>query len=324
MKLKIIAERSTILRHIRSFFHTNGYLEVETPVLAPELIPESTIEVFETTFSSDFHGTNQLYLIPSPEVYMKKLIAGGSGNIFQITKSFRNSEQIGREHNPEFTMIEWYTMEADYMDSIAITEKLLLHLTEGREFEWYKHPVETMSINELFIEYISTDLLEYQTIQLLRKKAAELGLNSSKSDTWEDIFNRIFLTLIEPELPRDRPVILYDYPKQIRCLAKEKKGTPWRERWELYIDGIELANCYTEETDSRKVEETLRIEYLKKSAGSRVIPDFDPEYSTMFDKSYPECSGVAMGIDRLIMLLTGEPSIQGVILFPLSDMVGGS
>ncbi len=324
MKIKTIAERSYILSQIRSFFHTNGYLEVETPILAPELIPESTIEVFETTFSSEFHGTKQMYLIPSPEIFMKKLIVLGSGNIFQITKSFRNSEQIGKEHNPEFTMMEWYTMEADYMDSIALTEKFLIHLTEGKDYPWYKKPLVKISINDLFIQNISIDLLKYQTRKSLKEKAVALGLNPFKNDTWEDIFNRIFLTFIEPELPIDRPVILYDYPIQIRCLAKEKRGTPWRERWELYINGIELANCYTEETDSRKVEETFQIEYLKKAAGSSVIPDIDPEYSTMFDKNYPECSGVAMGIDRLVMLLTGEFSIEGVILFPQSDMMGAA
>ncbi len=321
MDVKIIAERSAIITKIRSFFQTKGYLEVETPILATELIPESTIEVFETTFSSEFHGEHQFYLIPSPEVFMKKLIAKGSGNIYQITKSFRNSEQIGKDHNPEFTMLEWYTMDANYMDSIKTTEALFLSLVNENTPTWFKPPFIKKSIEEIFKEYISVDLLKCQTRTLIKAEAVNLGLNIEKSDTWEDIFNRIFLNFIEPELPKDKPFVLYNYPKQILCLAKELKGTPWRERWELYVNGIELANCYSEETDSSKVKNIFETEYIKKASSAKVIPDIDSNYNLIFNKSFPDCSGVALGIDRLIMLLTGSPSIEGVILFPFSDMV---
>ena len=322
MNFDTIAKRSHITSQIRSFFHTMQYLEVETPILSPSLIPESTIEVFETTFSSDFHNSHQLYLIPSPEVFMKKLIAMGSGHIFQITKSFRNSEQIGKDHNPEFTMLEWYTMNADYMDSIHITEKLLSSLITKDDSDWFKTPFIRKSVNELFKEILSIDLLKHQTKTLLSRQALDLGLNPDKNDTWEDVFNRIFLNFIEPKLPKDRPVIIYNYPKQIRCLAKEIKGTPWRERWELYVNGIELANCYSEETDSKKVQTILETEYVKKASSGGVIPDIDTNYNMIFNSGFPECSGVALGIDRLVMLLTGLSDIKGVILFPFSDMVG--
>ncbi len=322
MDIKIIAERSHILSQIRSFFQTKGYLEVETPILAPELIPESTIEVFETTFSSEFHGDYQLYLTPSPEVFMKQLIANGSGNLYQITKSFRNSEQIGKDHNPEFTMLEWYTMEADYMDSIRTTEDLFLSLINENTPSWFKPPFIRKSIEEVFKEYISVDLLKCQTRAFIKAEAENLSLNIEKTDTWEDIFNRIFLNFIEPELPKDKPIVLYNYPKQILCLAKELKGTPWRERWELYVNGMELANCYSEETESSKVKNIFETEYIKKASSSKVIPDIDSNYNLIFNKDFPDCSGVALGIDRLVMLLTGATSIEGVILFPFSDMVG--
>lgn len=322
MDIKIIAERSHILSHIRSYFQTNRYLEVETPILAPELIPESSIEVFETTFSSEFHGERQFYLIPSPEVFMKKLIAMGSGSIFQITKSFRNSEQIGKDHNPEFTMLEWYTMGANYMDSIKTTEDLFLSLINKDTPPWFKPPFIKKSIEEVFKEYVSIDLLKCQTRGLIKEEAVKLGLNIENTDTWEDIFNRIFLNFIEPELPKHKPVVLYNYPKQILCLAKELKGTPFRERWELYVNGIELANCYSEETSSDNVKNILETEYIKKTSAARVIPDIDSDYNLIFNKNFPECSGVALGIDRLIMLLTGSSSIEGVILFPFSDILG--
>ncbi|MCK5153512.1 MAG: elongation factor P--(R)-beta-lysine ligase [Spirochaetales bacterium] len=321
MNIQNLRKRSALIGQIRSFFHTKEYLEVETPILSPELIPESTIEIFETTFSSEFHGERQFYLIPSPEIFMKKLIAKGFGNIFQITKSFRNSEQIGKDHNPEFTILEWYTMDANYLDSIETTENLFLSLINEDTPTWFKPPFFKKSIKEIFIEYVSIDLLKCQTKALIKSKAQNLGLQIDKTDTWEDIFNRIFLNFIEPELPKDKPIVLYNYPKQIVCLAKEIKGTPWRERWELYVNGIELANCYSEETDSNKVKNTLETEYIKKASTARVIPDIDSEYNLIFNKDFPECSGVALGIDRLIMLLTGASAIDGVILFPFSDMV---
>ena len=322
MDIKIIAERSNILRQIRSFFQTNGYLEVETPILAPELIPESTIEVFETTFSSEFHGERQCYLIPSPEVFMKKLISQGSGDIFQITKCFRNSEQIGKDHNPEFTMLEWYTMNADYLDSIKTTENLFSSLINENTPGWFKPPFIKKSIEEVFKEYVSVNLLKCQTRALIKEEAVNLGLTIENTDTWEDIFNRMFLNFIEPKLPKDSPIILYDYPRQIICLAKELKDTPWRERWELYVNGIELANCYSEENDSSNVKRILETEYIKKASTARVIPDIDSDYNLIFNKDFPECSGVALGIDRLVMLLTGSSSIEGVILFPFSDIIG--
>lgn len=322
MNIQNISKRSAIITKIRSYFQTNGYLEVETPILAPELIPESTIDIFETTFSSNFHGERQFYLIPSPEVFMKKLIAMGSGSIFQITKSFRNNEQIGKDHNPEFTMLEWYTMGADYLDSIKTTEELFLSLTNHETPDWFKPPFRRKSIEEVFNEYVSIDLLKCQSISLLKKEAMRLGLSPGKTDSWENIFNRIFLSFIEPELPKDRPIVLYNYPRQIQCLSKEINGTPWRERWELYVNGDEIANCYSEETDGQKVKKLFESEYYKISATARVIPDIDNNYSKIFDKNFPECSGVALGVDRLVMMLTGASSIEGVILFPFSAMIG--
>jgi len=322
MNIDTIAKRSNIISKIRSFFHTMQYLEVETPILSPFLIPEASIEIFETTFSSDFHRSHQLYLIPSPEVFMKKLIAMGSGHIFQITKSFRNSEQIGKDHNPEFTMLEWYTINADYMESIEITEKFLSSLITKDTPDWFKTPFIRKSVNELFKEILSIDLLKHQTKTLLSRQALNLGLSPDKNDSWEDIFNRIFLNFIEPKLQKNKPVIVYNYPKQIRCLAKEVKGTPWRERWELYVNGIELANCYSEETDSIMVQNILETEYAKKASSGGAIPDIDRNYNMIFNSDFPECSGVALGIDRLIMLLTGSTDIEGVILFPFSDMLG--
>ena len=306
-------------------------MEVETPLLAPSLIPEAPIEIFETLFSSHFHGSLPMYLIPSPEVHMKKLIARGSGNIFQICRSFRNSEQIGSQHNPEFTMLEWYTMGADYKTSISTTEELIAAAADaaakveaGPEAPpaQINPPFRKMTVQEAFYEYTGIDLAEAGGLSELKEAARKIGISiDPEGETWEQFYHRIFLTSVEPRLPADRPLLLMDYPRQIPCLAKEIPGTPWRERWELYIKGMEVANCYSEETDYHKVKSFFHKEYARKASSSTVVPDIDEEFVNIHKTGFPECSGVALGIDRLLMAITGQSSIEGVIFFPLSDSI---
>lgn len=314
--------RSRIINGIRTFFHDHNYLEVDTPLLTPALIPEAPIEIFETVFTSNEYGSFPLYLIPSPEVHMKKLIAAGSGNIFQITRSFRNSEELGPHHNPEFSMLEWYTMEADYRNSIATTEELIQSLAGAETPASMRRPFKQITIQKAFLDYAGFDLAETQDKPSLVQAAQKLGISvQSAEDSWEQIYHRIFLNCVEPHLPRDQPLVLTDFPRQIACLAKEIPGTPWRERWELYINGIELANCYSEETDAAKIESFFRKEYALKAAESSVIPDIDEEFIDIHRTGFPTCSGVALGVDRLIMALNGQDSIEGVIFFPLSDTI---
>lgn len=324
--------RNRIIHTIRTFFYERDYLEVETPLLSPYLIPESSIEVFETTYFSESFGEHQLYLTPSPEIFMKKLIAEGYGDIFQITKSFRNYEQSGKDHNPEFTMLEWYKMGITAMDNIAVTEELFNFLLSSLnkkgnvavvpDSSRLKPPFRRMSMEEVFYEKCGIDLKKVQTTTELIDTAKSKGYSiPEKGEDWESAFNRIFLNEIEPFLPDDKPLILYNYPEKIECLAKNIPGTPWRDRWELYAGGIELANCYSEETNPNKISALFQREYLKKSYRSRVIPDIDQQFSTLFAGSYPDCSGVALGIDRLIRIITGSDSLEGVILFPLSAIL---
>ena len=325
MKRAVVQKRNKILAAIRRFFNERDYLEVETPVLSPFLIPESTIEIFETTYYRELQGAHQLYLTPSPEIFMKKLIAEGFGNIFQITKSFRNYEQAGKEHNPEFTMLEWYMTGASAGENIPFTEELFQTLvsemdTPGPSF--LAPPFKRMSMEEVFFENTGIDLIDVQSYPLLREAALKKGYSlPEKNETWESLFNRIFLTEVEPVLPGDKPLVLYNYPAQIDCLAADIPGTPWKDRWELYAGGIEVANCYTEETNPAKVSAFMQKEYAQKAAHSLVIPDTDTAFSRLFTPRYPRCSGVALGIDRLVRLLTGEDSIEGVILFPLSAIL---
>jgi len=325
MNFETARKRSAVTGGIRNFFNRRGYLEVETPVLSPGLIPESPIEIFETQLRDENLGNRPLYLVPSPEVHMKKLLAAGSGNIFQICKSFRNLEQAGKHHNPEFTMLEWYTVEADYHDSIETTAELFTELAERFRCPHIAPPFRRMSIHEIFREYAGIDLeLTASAAQLMEacNRLKLLHTPPAGPVCWEEIYHRVFLTHIEPRLPVDRPLILSDYPRQIPCLARDIPGTPWKERWELYISGIEIANCYSEETDPVKVEQFCMRENARKAALSSVVPDVDRDFLEIFRQGYPKSSGAALGVDRLVMAITGEASIGGVIFFPISDIVG--
>lgn len=326
MNKETLYRRSMMNRSIREFFIDRDHLEVETPVLSETLIPEPSIENFATEFSSEFHHRRELYLIPSPEIHMKMLLSEGYGSLFQISRCFRNSEQIGTIHNPEFSMLEWYTVDADYLDSIELTEQLLGHLTDQHSPDHCRPPFRRMRMADAFWKYLHLDLDRLQDLRSIRAASAAAGLVPSASGaSWEDEFNRLFLTFIEPEIPQDRPLVITDYPQQIAALAKRKPGSPYRERWELYIGGIELANCYSEEEDPEKVRDFFRREYAlltaQRAVTGSVIPDIDPEYFRYFEGSFPRCSGTAMGLDRLFMAITGIKTIQGVILFPFSDKI---
>ncbi|MEW5817233.1 MAG: elongation factor P--(R)-beta-lysine ligase [Spirochaetota bacterium] len=315
----MLRKRAQIINSLREFFNGKGYLEVETPILSPNLIPEAHLEVFRTEFIDLNNKSQELYLIPSPEIWMKKLLGGGTGNIFQITKSFRNCEAIGRFHNPEFTMLEWYTVEADYIKSIEITEELFSHLSSHLSSNPLAPPFLRISMEEAFGENTGLELARLQETGEINEAAHAMGIGVTAQDTWESIFNKIFLTFVEPELPADRPLILYNYPAQIRCLAKTIPGSPWCERWELYAAGIELANCFTEETDKKRILDFFQEESGKKDQAI-IHHRADVDFLEIYSSNFPACSGVALGIDRLMMIVFKADTIEEVIPFPFSRM----
>lgn len=323
--------RSRMYRTIRDFFDRRDFIEVETPLLTDTLIPESTIEIFATAYE-DLHGSPQeLYLVPSPEVHMKQLLSRGSGSIYQISKCFRNCEQRGKNHNPEFTMLEWYETGADYGDSMGRTEELFRALAPLSPDPLWETPLRRISMAEAFWDLEKLDLEplcgEGEESDLAEKWREELRRRSVETDEsgWEPLFNRFFLQFIEPRLPDHTPLILYNYPKRIGCLARSVPETPWAQRWELYLKGVELANCYTEETDPEMIKKYFREEAPLNGTGPdqtvRVPHRVDREYHRFFHPDFPDCSGTALGLDRLLMLLSGKTSLGGVILFPFSDII---
>ena len=315
--------RSELLMNIRTHFIGKGYLEVSTPTLSPYLIPEPTIKAFGTRFINEFEGSRDLYLIPSPEIFMKKLLAAGSGSIFQISQCFRNSEQLGDVHNPEFTMLEYYTVDADDRDSIGITIEMIEKTKlKGIEPEWLENEPLIITMHEAMHRWAGVDMDRAEDIGYLRSEARRLGLEPAENESWDDTFNRIFLTYTEPSLPKDREVYLTEYPDRIACLAKNEEGRPVKKRWEMYISGIEIANCYDEETDREATAEYFRDEYSRmvglRSGTEDIIPPPDSSFSNL---EIPQSSGGAMGLDRLLAVHLGLNCIGPLLLFPLSDML---
>ncbi len=322
MDLKAARERSLLYRGIREYFNARGYLEVDTPTLSPDLIPEATIDNFGTLFLNEFSGSREMYMIPSPEIFIKKLLAQGSGSVFEISKCFRNCEQLGRTHNPEFTMLEYYTVGFDEKDSIALTQDMIRKTALDNCPKEVLQDFEILSVHDATLRYAKVDIDELQNPRDLRKAAEGLGLPIPGPEPWDDTFNRIFINFVETALPTDHPVCLTDYPKQIECLA-EANGN-YRRRWELYICGIEVANCYLEERDAEIARDYYRREYQKllslRSDNGKTIPDVDDSFCDVLS-AMPKCSGVAIGLDRLLILETGRKDIDEVLLFPFSEML---
>ncbi|MDR0448360.1 MAG: LysR family transcriptional regulator, partial [Treponema sp.] len=319
--LELLRERARIIREIRAFFDSRQYLSVDTPLLSPDLIPENCLEVFETSWlppDNSKQKPEKRWLVPSPEIWMKKLIARHRENIYQISKCFRNTESKGHLHSPEFAMLEYYTMNADYMDSITLTEELFVHLSGiDNSYTSFPLPFVRITMEDAFLRWAGFSLAETTLAGLaaMEKEARLLGLEPKleelpESEAVSVLFDLIFVHKVEPSLPKDRPVIILDYPAFVPCLSKNNKvpdgGFKTKERWELYFNGIELANCFTEETDPEEVRRFFMQEGAKKEQNAQIKHQIDHDYWKIFLPGQEiSCSGVALGLDRLIMFLTG-------------------
>jgi lysyl-tRNA synthetase class 2 len=292
---------------------------LDTPLLCGDLIPESCLEVFQTEriFPDGSSKENfPLWLIPSPEIWMKKIIARHSVNVYQICKCFRNGESCGALHNSEFTMLEYYTMNADYMDSLALTEELFASLAQKTDNPLLNPPFERITVADAFAKCAGFDL--FTTVEegsaAMDLQARKLGLEPMPGMTVHQLYDLIFIHAVEPQLNTQKPVALIDYPAFVPCLAKKSPNGRTVERWELYSGGIELANCYSEENNPWTVKDFFISEEAEKQRTAVVKHNVDHDYWKMFE-NFPRCSGVAIGLDRLIMALTGKTSIDGVLPF---------
>lgn len=340
MDLDTLRFRSRALAETRAFFSGRGYLETDAPALCAEPIPETCLELFRADYLVPWRegpeSIRPLFLLPSPEAYLKRLLADHGVSLFQISKCYRNVESVGRIHSPEFTMLEYYTVGANYLDSIALTEEYLLHLRaalwpSGGAPAWLEPPFARVSVDEAFERHAGFRLSACPESADLARRAAALGLGDEETLArwaWDDLYELILVHSVEPPLAAGDPVFLTDYPARVPCLAAERvsealapdgRAVEWRtkERWELYARGVELANCYTEERDPGRVARYLESERAEKDRTARVphpVPKDFPEVCARM----PPSSGVAMGLDRLVMALAGRSAIDAVLPFPLS------
>lgn len=312
--------RAELLRAVRAFFHDEGYFEVETPLVSKEIINDAHIEPIAFNNSHE-----ELFLQTSPEAGMKRLLAAGAEKIFQVTKSFRG-EEVGRLHNPEFTMIEWYAVGTNHHDQMEWTQNLIHHVQSASrpvnsKVKWNQLPntIPILSYDSAFEQAIGVTVLDKPTshlIELAKQQSITIpeGLPLQDRDSW---LNLLLSECVEPKLKQKQAVFLCDYPASQSALAKVRTGNPpIAERFELYLDGIEICNGYNELTDSRELEVRMKSQNdIRKNEGRRTLPPPNQLINAM-KAGLPDCSGVALGFDRLAMIAGGFASISEIIPFP--------
>jgi lysyl-tRNA synthetase class 2 len=317
--------RQRLYASVRSSLQSLGYLEVETPalVVAPGMEPH--IAAFEVPFvpQTGVGAPQTLYLHTSPEYAMKRLLADKCGPVFQICKVFRNGE-VSLAHNPEFTMLELYRPNADYRQVMEDLEEALAAAEEAQqppERLFRCRPYERLTVAEAFARYACLDLAGCPDATSLRAAAEKIGVRTPENEGFEDVFFRIFLEKVEGQLGRERPAYLIDYPASMAALARLKPQDPsLAERFELYARGVELANGYSELTDPSEQRRRLVAEQEQRRRASRPVYSLDESFLDALARM-PPSAGVAVGLDRVLMLLVAAQSIEEVLLFPAAKFL---
>jgi lysyl-tRNA synthetase class 2 len=313
--LEMLRARAALLSGIREYFQQAGVLEVETPVCSVYSNTDPALESLTTNYTGPGcpGGGARLYLQTSPEFAMKRLLAAGSGPIFQICKAFRNNES-GRLHNPEFTLLEWYRPGFDQhrlMQEVAELVNSLLPVPR---------PVESLSYGGAFQCFLGVDP-HGASAEALRECAMDYGVPGVAElqldrDGWADL---LLTHALEPRLGRGHLTFLYDYPASQAALARIRKDeTPVAERFELYLDGMELANGFHELADGLEQQRRFEADNARRREQGKEPLPIDQHLLAALRSGLPDCSGVALGIDRLLMLTTGAAHINEVLAFPVS------
>ncbi len=308
-----LLKRAAIMAEIRRFFADRGVLEVETPTMSQATVTDVHLVPFQTRFVGPGAADGvTLYMMTSPEYHMKRLLAAGSGSIYQLGRSFRN-EEAGRHHNPEFTMLEWYRPHYDMYRLMNEVDDLLQQILDCNS-------AETLSYQQAFLRHLGIDPLSADKAQL-REAAAKLDLGNI-ADTEEDrdtLLQLLFTVGVEPHIGRDKPAFVYHFPASQASLAViSTEDHRVAERFEVYFKGIELANGFHELTDGD--EQLQRFEQDNRSRAKRGLPQnpIDMNLIAALKHGLPDCSGVALGVDRLVMLALNAERLSDVIAFPVN------
>lgn len=330
---KLLA-RQGILRALKAWFEAEAFLEAETPALQVSPGLEPHLKAFRTELEGPDGSLSPLYLHTSPEFALKKLLAAGEPKLFSFARVFRNGERSAT-HHPEFTLLEWYRAGADYLALMDDCEEILRRATkaagvtqltwQGRACDPFQ-PFERLSVQEAFIAHAGVDLLatiddpKAPSPGRLAAELKRLGLRFAADDSWADLVTRLQLQFIEPKLGRGRPTLLYDYPVSLAALSRAKPEAPHlAERVELYVEGLELANGFSELTDAteqrRRFEADMELKEQLYGLRYPIDEDFLKALEVM-----PPAAGMALGFDRLAMLATGAARIEEVLW---AEVAGG-
>ncbi|AGH80349.1 lysyl-tRNA synthetase-like protein GenX [Psychromonas sp. CNPT3] len=313
----LLKKRARIIQGIRQFFIDRDLLEVETPSLSQSGVTDQHLACFKTYFigpeisieKAEPLGT-PLYLQTSPEFHMKRLLSAGSGSIFQISKAFRN-EESGRYHNPEFTLLEWYRIDFDHFQLMQEMDQLLQQVLSCE-------PAKKMTYQHAFMQILQVDPLSASLEQLKEAgQSLHLGEVLDNEKDFDTVLQLLFCFAIEPVIAQEKPCFIYDFPASQAALARispvDKRVA---ERFEVYYKGIELANGFHELNDS--AEQLRRFEHDNCLRRANALPEMPIDFRFVASlNKLPNCAGVALGIDRLIMLATAQKHIDKVLSFSI-------
>ncbi len=306
--------RGELLARVRAFFGERGFLEVETPLLSADTVIDRHLDPLAVVLPHDPRQPLQgrtLYLQTSPEFAMKRLLAAGAQAIYQLTRAFRAGE-TGPLHNPEFTMLEWYRCD----DDLAAGMRLLSDLTAAL---LNRGPADLVSYGEAFgihagIDPHAATALELAAVTNYWGISVPDAWDAADRDAWLDV---LMTHLVEPQLGQGSPTILYDYPASQAALARLHGDPPVAARFELYVDGIELANGYHELLDPAVLRGRNVTANRQRAADGKLVLPEESRLLEAMDAGLPECAGVALGFDRLVMLAAGASRIDEVLAFPI-------
>jgi lysyl-tRNA synthetase class 2 len=327
--------RQAALAALRSGFAGLGFVEVETPALQVSPGLEPHLKAFATELENPDGSTRPLYLHTSPEFAMKKLLVAGEPKLFQFAPVFRNGERAAT-HHPAFLMLEWYRSGSDYRGIMQDCETLLRSISAatGKSLLTWQgqtadvmQPWQYLTVHEAFARYAQLDLAQCiganplaPDLAAMRKACAAIGIRIDDGDSWDDLYFRVALEKVEPQLGIGAPCILHDYPIHQAALSRPKADAPHlAERFELYACGMELANAFSELTDPEEQRRRFAVDMaLKKQLYGYDYP-IDEDFLAALRHGLPDCAGIALGVDRLIMLLAGASRIEEVLWLPVSE-----
>lgn len=307
-----LKQRAAILAQIRAFFAARDVLEVDTPAMSQATVTDIHLHTFQTQFvGPGFANGQQLYLMTSPEFHMKRLLAAGSGPIYQICKSFRN-EESGRYHNPEFTMLEWYRPGFDHHTLMDEMDDLLQMVLQCGA-------AERMTYQQAFLTVLGVCPLTAE-MDALKAVAATLGLAdiAEPEDDRDTLLQLLFSVGVEAKIGQQAPAFVYDFPASQAALAQISPADERvAERFEVYFKGIELANGFHELSDGDEQLARFEADNRKRLEMGLAPQPIDLHLVNALRAGFPDCAGVALGIDRLIMLALGQDHIDRVTAFPI-------